>query len=64
MTTLDTRSNPIGADVQSGEPGWKRYVPGHHWRTADEEFDACTLGFWLFLATEVLLSVDVLLLSN
>ncbi len=55
MTTIDTRSNPLGADVQGGQPGWKRYLPGHHWRTADEEFDACTLGFWLFLATEVLL---------
>jgi len=56
MTTLDSRSNPLGADVHVGaEPMWKRYLPGHHWRTSDEEFDACTLGFWLFLATEVLL---------
>lgn len=55
MTTLDTRSNPLGADVRGSEPLWKRYLPGHHWRSAEEEFDACTLGFWLFLATEVLL---------
>ena len=50
MSTLDTRSG-LGNDV----PLWKRYVAGHHWRSADDEFDACTLGFWLFLATEVLL---------
>jgi cytochrome c oxidase subunit 3 len=50
MSTLDTRSG-LGNDV----PLWKRYVAGHHWRNAEEEFDACTLGFWLFLATEVLL---------
>lgn len=54
MTTMDSRSNPIEPALGQ-QPLWKRYVPGHHWRSADEEFDACTLGFWLFLATEVLL---------
>jgi len=64
MSTLDTRSG-LGNDV----PLWKRYVAGHHWRNAEEEFDACTLGFWLFLATEVLLfagcvNTGVLLISS
>lgn len=36
-------------------PYHERYVQGHHWRTADDEFDAAKLGMWLFLATEVLL---------
>jgi cytochrome c oxidase subunit 3 len=34
---------------------WRNYVHGHHWRSQAEEFDGCKLGFWLFLATEVLL---------
>lgn len=34
---------------------WQRYVHAHHWRTQADEFDGCKLGFWLFLATEVLL---------
>ena len=48
MTTLDTRE-------LAGIPRWARYKPAHHWRSAAEEFDACKLGFWLFLSTEVLL---------
>lgn len=51
MTTLDPHP---GAPLPS-EPLWKRYVHGHHWRTQSEEFDGLKLGFWLFLATEVLL---------
>lgn len=46
MTTLDTRDD---------RPLWQKYVHAHHWRTHAEEFDACKLGFWLFLTTEVLL---------
>jgi cytochrome c oxidase subunit 3 len=46
MTTLDTRDS---------RPYWQRYMPGHHWRSAAEEFDSCKFGFWLFLSTEVLL---------
>ncbi|QOJ01848.1 MAG: cytochrome c oxidase subunit 3 family protein [Phycisphaeraceae bacterium] len=34
---------------------WARYKHGHHFRTQDDEFDACKTGMWLFLATEVLL---------
>jgi cytochrome c oxidase subunit 3 len=53
MTTIDTHSPPPANDAS--QPGWKRYVPASHFRNADDEFDACKLGFWLFLATEVLL---------
>lgn len=53
MTTIDSHARPHTPDA--GLPGWKRYVPAAHWRNADDEFDACKLGFWLFLATEVLL---------
>lgn len=50
MTTLDARSGG-----PQGVPLWKRYLHGHHWRSAAEEFDGLKLGFWLFLTTEVLL---------
>ncbi len=51
MTTI-----PSKPDAQSSSaPLWKRYKPGHHWRSAADEFDAAKFGFWLFLATEVLL---------
>jgi len=53
MTTLDTR--PPGPGAPEKAPLWARYQHGHHWRTAADEFDACKLGFWLFLTTEVLL---------
>jgi len=36
-------------------PGFQDHVVAHHFDTADQEFDACKLGFWLFLATEILL---------
>lgn len=48
MSTIDTRE-------LASRPHWQRYMPGHHWRSAAEEFDACKFGFWLFLSTEVLL---------
>jgi cytochrome c oxidase subunit 3 len=54
MTTIDHRSPPPET-ADSSLPGWKRYVPASHFRNAEDEFDACKLGFWLFLATEVLL---------
>lgn len=47
MTTLSTSS--------ASKPLWARYKPALHFRNAAEEFDACKLGFWLFLTTEVLL---------
>lgn len=31
------------------------YVPGHHWRNAEDEAEGAKLGMWLFLSTEVLL---------
>lgn len=46
MTTLD---------IQRDKPYHETYSPGHHWRSATEEFDGIKLGMWLFLATEVLL---------
>jgi cytochrome c oxidase subunit 3 len=49
MTTLDTRQ------AFGDKPRWARYAHASHWRSAAEEFDACKFGFWLFLATEVLL---------
>ncbi len=49
MTTIDTHSKSPPA------PGWKRYAFANHFRNAEDEFDACKLGFWLFLATEILL---------
>ena len=51
MSTIETTSN-TGA---TGDPGWKRYKFANHFRNAEDEFDACKLGFWLFLSTEVLL---------
>ena len=37
------------------KPLWQRYKHAAHFKNAAEEFDACKLGFWLFLTTEVLL---------
>jgi cytochrome c oxidase subunit 3 len=34
---------------------WEAYVPGHHWRNAEDEKEGAKLGMWLFLSTEVLL---------
>jgi cytochrome c oxidase subunit 3 len=34
---------------------YEAYVPGHHWRNAEDEQEAAKLGMWLFLSTEVLL---------
>ena len=51
MATIDSQASGLAKQ----EPLWKRYVPGHHWRTQDDEFDAAKIGIWLFLATEILL---------
>ncbi len=53
MSTIDTPST--AGSLQAKEPGWKRYVFASHFRNAEDEFDACKFGFWLFLATEILL---------
>lgn len=35
-------------------PYHERYKPASHFRSKEAEFDACKLGMWLFLATEIL----------
>ena len=60
MTTVDIHSHSTpghdgpGHDVDPNA-GFVKYKHAHHFRTQDEEFDACKTGMWLFLATEVLL---------
>ena len=58
MATI--QSNVPAPNAASGLQGWERYVHAPHFRTADDEFDACKLGFWLFLTTEVLLFAGLL----
>ncbi|MCC6677027.1 MAG: cytochrome c oxidase subunit 3 [Phycisphaerales bacterium] len=55
MTTLDVRQHGQPYDAPPSGPLWSRYKHAHHYRSAEEEFDAVKLGMWLFLATEVLL---------
>ena len=55
MTTMNPNKPLNGESV----PKWRLYRPGHHWRTADDEFEASKFGFWLFLATEVLLFAGI-----
>jgi cytochrome c oxidase subunit III len=52
MTTIDTR-HPSG-EVPGDRPYHETYTHAPHFRTAAAEFDACKLGMWLFLATEIL----------
>ncbi|MAY73968.1 MAG: cytochrome C oxidase subunit III [Phycisphaerae bacterium] len=56
MTTIDP-----SAVRNEGKPlpRWKTYVQGHHWRNAEDEFDAAKFGMWLFLATEILLFAGI-----
>ena len=56
MTTIDHKTGQLD---DASKPLWARYRPGHHWKNAAEEFDGCKLGFWLFLATEVLLFAGI-----
>jgi len=53
MATIDTQQSG-GPDEAANLP-WERYEHQHHWRNAEDEFDAAKLGMWLFLSTEVLL---------
>lgn len=56
MTTIDANSPAHhGHEIDPNKPLYQQYKHGHHFRNADEEFDACKTGMWLFLATEVLL---------
>ena len=50
MTTADTNQGERG-DLLPHEA----YVPGAHWRNAEDEAEGAKLGMWLFLSTEVLL---------
>lgn len=54
MATIHSHQPALHED-QSKLPLWKRYRHGHHWRNADDEFDAAKIGIWLFLSTEILL---------
>lgn len=54
MTAID--SNPKPSEPALGnKPLWARTRHADHFRSHDEEFDACKIGMWLFLSTEVLL---------
>ena len=58
MTTLPAHqagAHTPGPVDDAKAPLWKRYRAAPHFRNKEEEFDAVKLGFWLFLATEVLL---------
>ena len=35
--------------------GFQTHTVAHHFKTAEQEFQSAKLGFWLFLATEVML---------
>ena len=41
--------------VTPAPPGFVPHTVAHHFETADQEFQSAKLGFWLFLATEILL---------
>lgn len=56
MTTLPSNDPPSGTGFV---PGYEKYRHAHHFRTKEEEFDAVKTGFWLFLATEVLLFAGI-----
>ena len=56
MTAINT-DKP--ADAGRKQMPWERYVQGHHWRNAEDEFDAAKFGMWLFLSTEILLFAGI-----
>lgn len=58
MSTIDTKS-PANLGLEKPKPLWARYRHGHHWRSSTDEFDGCKTGFWLFLATEILLFAGI-----
>lgn len=58
MSTIDTKS-PANLGLEKPKPLWARYTHGHHWRSSTDEFDGCKTGFWLFLATEILLFAGI-----
>jgi cytochrome c oxidase subunit 3 len=56
MSTIDFKPGLIQGGLA---PGHETYKQAPHFRTKDEEFDACKTGMWLFLATEVLLFAGI-----
>ncbi|MBL0926906.1 MAG: cytochrome c oxidase subunit 3 [Phycisphaerales bacterium] len=51
MSSITTKDLTADRDLLP----WEAYVPGHHWRNAEDEAEGAKLGMWLFLSTEVLL---------
>ncbi len=61
MTTLPA-GQPSAPGTEASEkaaPLWQRTKAASHFRNKDDEFDACKLGMWLFLTTEVLLFAGI-----
>ena len=45
----------IGTESPGGKPEHSpNFHVGHHWDSADTQFDAARMGIWLFLTTEIL----------
>jgi len=60
MATIDTQHAGLPAPGSEEHPlFWKNRGHAHHFRSSAEEFDACKLGMWLFLATEILLFAGI-----
>jgi len=51
MATIDTQHTDLPGTGDEKLPLWQRYKHGHHWRNADDEFDAANIGIWLFLSS-------------
>ena len=45
----------IAASLESELKPHEGYIPGAHWRNAEDEAEGAKLGMWLFLGTEVLM---------
>ncbi len=45
----------ISVSPESELKPYESYVPGAHWRNAEDEAEGAKLGMWLFLGTEVLM---------
>ena len=58
MTAINPDTPDLAKPKGLGLP-WERYTHQHHWRNADDEFDAAKFGMWLFLSTEVLLFAGI-----
>ncbi|MFI4898057.1 MAG: cytochrome c oxidase subunit 3 family protein [Phycisphaerales bacterium JB059] len=58
MATIDAHNTQLPEPTRH-RLYWKNRGFAHHFRNADEQFDACKLGMWLFLTTEVLLFAGI-----